>query len=261
MNPEKKVIALEARLKDSQNVVTLGVRTNFNDYSADDQQKIRHANKIYYPSSFYAELFDTIGKKTFPSYHTYKFVQDKIKQTALFDLLGIPHPKTRVYYGRRQKGRITDHFKFPFIAKVPRGSAMGRGVFLIRNAEELERYLERPHPAYIQEYLCIDRDIRVVVIGNRIVHAYWRVSAQNEFRTNVSLGGTVSLEPIPKAALDLALEAARLCRWDDVGIDICEYGGQFYVLEANMKYGKEGFRKAGIDYIKLMESLIENEQI
>ena len=91
--------------------------------------------------------------------------------------------------------------------------------------------------------------------------SYWRISAQNEFRTNVSQGGVVSLEPIPQAAVNLALEVARLCRWDDVGIDICEYEGQFFILEANMKYGKEGFRKAGIDYIKLMESLIENGQI
>jgi ribosomal protein S6--L-glutamate ligase len=261
MNPEKKVIALEARLKDCQNVVTLGVRTNFNDYSADDQQKIRHANKIYYPSSFYAELFDTIGKKTFPSYHTYKFVQDKIKQSALFDMLGIPHPRTRVYYGNRQKSRITEHFNFPFIAKIPRGSALGRGVFLIRNIGELTRYVQRSHPAYIQEYHHIDRDIRVVVIGHRIVHAYWRLNPPNEFRSNVSLGGRISLDAVPEPALKLALYTAHSCGWDDVGIDLCAGNGRFLVLEANMKYGKEGFRVAGIDYIELMERLIDNGDI
>ena len=212
MDSEKKVIALEARLKDCHNVVTLGVKTNFNDYSVADQQKIRHANKIYYPSSFYAELFDTIGKKTFPSYHTYKFVQDKIKQSALFDMLGIPHPRTRVYYGNRQKSRITEHFNFPFIAKVPRGSAMGRGVFLIRNTEELIRYAQRSHPAYIQEYHCIDRDIRVVVIGNRIAHAYWRLNPPNEFRSNVSLGGRICLDAVPAPALKLALHTAHAVR-------------------------------------------------
>ena len=261
MKPENKVIALEGRLKDCRNVITLGVKTNFNEYTAAEQQKIRRAKKIYYPSSFYAELFDTVGKKTFPSYHTYKFVQDKIKQTALFDLLGIPHPKTRVYYGRRQKGRITDQFKFPFIAKVPRGSAMGRGVFLIRNTEELERYVERSHPAYIQEYLCIDRDIRAVVIGNRIVHAYWRLNPPNDFRSNVALGGRISLEAIPETALALALNTARRCGWDDVGIDLCAGNGDYVVLEANMKYGKEGFRAAGINYIELMEQLIEDGDI
>jgi ribosomal protein S6--L-glutamate ligase len=46
-----------------------------------------------------------------------------------------------------------------------------------------------------------------------------------------------------------------------VGIDICECDCRFVVLEANMKYGKEGFRAAGIDYTDLMERLIENGDI
>jgi ribosomal protein S6--L-glutamate ligase len=57
------------------------------------------------------------------------------------------------------------------------------------------------------------------------------------------------------------LHTARSCRWDDVGIDICCHHGRYYVLEANMKYGKEGFRQAGIDYTKLMEDMIANEEI
>jgi ribosomal protein S6--L-glutamate ligase len=261
MRTTYKAIALEARLRGCNNVKTLGVRTNFSDYSPEEARLIRSADKIYYPTTFYADLFDAMGKATFPSYHTYKCVQDKIMQTALFELLELPQPKTRVFYGNRQKKAITDYFAFPFIAKIPRGSAMGRGVFLINNNDELHAYLKQTGTAYIQQYLPVDRDIRIVVIGDQIVHAYWRISAPDEFRTNISLGGVISLEPIPQGALNLALEVTRSCRWNDVGIDICEYEGQFFLLEANMKYGKEGFRKAGIDYIKLMESLIENEQI
>jgi ribosomal protein S6--L-glutamate ligase len=77
----------------------------------------------------------------------------------------------------------------------------------------------------------------------------------------VALGGTIDLDGVPEKACNLALRVARACRWDDVGIDICEHNGQFYVLEANMKYGREGFRKAGLDYDRLMESMIENEEI
>jgi ribosomal protein S6--L-glutamate ligase len=256
-----KAVALEARLKSCRNVITLGVKPNFTDYSTAEAALIRQARKVYYPTHFYAELFDTAGIATFPSYHTYKFVQDKIKQTALLSILGIPHPRTRVFYGKRQIAAITRHFRFPFIAKIPRGSAMGRGVFRIRNSEELDRYTLNATIAYIQEYLPIDRDIRVVVIGNRVVHAYWRIAPAGDFRTNVAVGGTVSLDPVPRAARELALDTARKCLWDDVGIDICQCNGQYYVIEANMKYGKEGFRQAGIDYIQMMESMIENGQI
>ena len=99
------------------------------------------------------------------------------------------------------------------------------------------------------------------LIGHRIVHAYWRIAPQNEFRSNIAVGGSVSLESVPQEALDLALHTALFCRWDDVGIDICRHEDNYYVLEANMKYGKEGFRQAGIDYTKLMANLIENEEI
>lgn len=261
MSDTDKAIALEGRLRDCKNVITLGVLSNFSDYSRRAAELIRSAEKIYYPSPFYADLFDAMGKRTFPSYHTYKCVQDKIKQTALFELLKIGHPRTRVYYGKRQKNSITEHFTFPFVAKIPRGSAMGRGVYLIQQEDQLADYLKLTDVAYIQEYLPVDRDIRVIVIGDRIVHSYWRIAPQNEFRSNIAVGGTVSLDAVPSQALELALHTARSCRWNDVGIDICRYQDDFYVLEANMKYGKEGFRVAGIDYVGMMEEMIRNEEI
>ena len=94
-----------------------------------------------------------------------------------------------------------------------------------------------------------------------MVHAYWRIAPPDDFRTNVAVGGTVSLDPVSKTAIDLALDTACRCGWDDVGLDICQYDGKYYVLEANMKYGKEGFRKAGIDYVRLMEQMITDGEI
>ena len=254
-------VALGGRLKACRNVIILGVKPNFSDYSSEEKAILRRSEKIYDPTAFYADLFNALGKPMFPSYATYRFAQDKIKQTALFQLLDIPHPKTRVFHGTRSRKAITEHFSYPFIGKIPRGSAMGRGVFLIRNASDLDAYCDTVSPAYIQEYLPLDRDIRVVVIGRKVVHAYWRISAPGEFRSNVALGAAIGLDLVPKEAIDLALHTARACRWDDVGIDICRFRDRLFVLEANMKYGKEGFRAAGIDYQTLMEELIGNGEI
>jgi len=254
-------IALEHRLRHCRNIRTLGVRPNFLDYSQDEIQAIRRAPKIYYPSVFYADLFDAADKAIFPSYHTYKCVQDKIKQTALFHLMDIPHPVTRTFYGKRRLEKITRAFRFPLIAKIPRGSALGRGVFLVRDDLQLQSYLRQSPVAYIQEYLPLDRDMRIVVIGDRVVHAYWRLAPKGEYRSNVAMGGRISFDRVPEAAQALALHTARSCKWNDVGIDICEHDGRYLVLEANMKYGKEGFRRAGIDYHRLMEELIENGAI
>jgi ribosomal protein S6--L-glutamate ligase len=258
---KRQVIALGHRLRNCRNVRTLGVRTNFGDYSTGEIEAMRRADSIYYPTAFYADLFDAAGKRTFPSYHTYKCAQDKIKQTALFEWLGIPHPATRVFYGRDRQPQILEKFRFPFVAKLPRGSAMGRGVFLVRGAEDLERYCRMASVAYIQEYLPIDRDMRLIVIGRRVVHAYWRIAPKGGILTNVAAGGRVSFDPLPPEAFELALRTAAACGWNDVGLDICRHDGRLYVLEGNMRYGREGFRRAGIDYANLMETLIENEEI
>ncbi len=257
----RRIVALGGRLKGCPMVHTLGVRPNFFDYDEQEREMILSSPKIYFPSTLYAELFRVIGKNTFPSFHTYQFAQDKIKQTALFHVAGISHPRTRVFYGKRQKKAIRAYFDLPLIAKEPRGSASGRGVYLIRSMDELDSYCQNQGPAYIQEYLPIDRDMRIVVVGKKVIHAYWRIAPAGDFRNNISAGGCIDLSAVPQKALELALRTAQACRWDDVGLDICEHQGTFYVLEGNMKYGLEGFKQADIDYMQLMLGLIRDGEI
>lgn len=251
-------VALEGRLRNCRNVVTIGVKPNLADYDGKEKRLIREADTIYYPSTLYAELFHAMGKRIFPSLSTYLFSQDKIKQTALFQIMGIPHPRTRVFYGKSQKTRITAYFSFPFIAKIPRGSAMGRGVFLIRNEKELYEYSQQTNIAYIQEFFPSDRDLRVVVVGGKPVLAYWRKAPDGDFRSNLAVGGNVDLNNLPAEAIALAVETAIKCDWDDVGLDLLPYRGKYYIIEANMKYGREGFRHAGRDYNQMMERMLEN---
>lgn len=258
---DNRPLSIGARLKHFNQINTIGLKPNFSDYSLQIQKQIKAAKKIFYPTAFYADLFNAMGKDTFPSFHTYKFAVDKIKQTAAFQMFDIPHPVTKVFYGEKQKEDILKYFDFPFIAKIPRGSAKGKGVYLIRTPEDLLQFLSIKGPAYIQKYLPIDRDMRIIIIGKKIRLAYWRVAAGKNFRTNVSQGGTISFNPLPQTALNLALETAQKCKWDDVGIDIIEHENQFYVLEGNMKYGTEGFKAAGIDYKKLLADLIINKEV
>jgi ribosomal protein S6--L-glutamate ligase len=244
-------------LKSNPDINTLGFRPCFNEYSAHEKKLIIEGEVIYFPTAFYADLFNAMGKKTFPSYHTYKFAMDKIKQTAMFGMLGLPHPKTGVFYGKTQKLTILKYFDFPFIAKQARGSTKGQGIYLIRDEKNLADYLRNNGPAYIQEYLPVDRDIRVIIIGKKIRLAYWRIAMSENFRTNLSQGGTISFEPVPEQALELAIKTAFKCGWNDVGIDIIlDRKKQPMVLEGNMKYGTKGFLAAGINYKKMLAELI-----
>jgi len=65
-----KRIALENRLRCCKHVITLGVRPNLDDYEPWQLELIRNAPVIYYPTAFYADIFDCLGKRTFPRYHT-----------------------------------------------------------------------------------------------------------------------------------------------------------------------------------------------
>jgi ribosomal protein S6--L-glutamate ligase len=107
----------------------------------------------------------------------------------------------------------------------------------------------------------MERDLRVVILGKRIVHAYWKESAPGEFRTNVAKGGRITLDPVPEGILNLALDVAIRCSFDFVGLDMCEHQGKVLILEANMNFGTQGFKEAGINYRELLCNMVTSGEI
>ncbi len=252
-------IALGSRLRGVPEVLTLGVKPNFCDYTPQERALIFGAPVILYPTLNYAQFFTTMGKRIFPSLETHLYADEKIKQTTLFYMLDIPHPRTRIYY-HLHHGDIVKDFRFPFIAKLPRASAQGRGVFKINNSEELARYLKLTHVAYIQEYLPHDRDLRVILINYKPILAYWRESPSENFRTNLFQGGSINFENVPEEALKMAQDLSRKCRFNDVGLDLIQNDGKWYLIEANMKYGRKGMKLKGMDLKEIIrEQLLSGE--
>ena len=253
-------IALGSRLKGVPEVLTLGVKPNFFDYSALERKLILGADIILYPTLNYAQFFTTTEKKIFPGLETYLYADEKIKQTTLFYMLEIPHPRTRIYYHLHHK-EILKEFSFPFIAKLARRSARGSGVFKINNFEELKSYLDITRIAYIQEYLPHDRDLRVVLIKYNPVLAYWRIGSPGNFRTNLAQGGKISFDDIPIDGVRLAQNSAWRCKFDDVGLDLIYSRGTWYVIEANMKYGRKGLKMIGLDLKEIMRQKLLSGEI
>ena len=252
-NEENIYPAIGSRLLGVPEVWTLGVKPNFPDYTPEERDFIKKSDLILYPTLNYAQFLTTLGKKIFPSLETYLYADEKIKQTTLFYMLNIPHPRTRIYYRLHHKD-ILNHFHYPFIGKLPRSSARGRGVFLIQNADQLEAYLERTKVAYIQEFIPHERDLRVVLINYQPVIAYWRIRHPDNFRTNLSQGGHISFDNIPSSGILAAQDATRKCRFNDVGIDLMEHGDQWLIIEANMKYGRKGLKMKGLDLKEVLRA-------
>jgi ribosomal protein S6--L-glutamate ligase len=231
-------------------VLTLGVRPNFLDYSEGEREMIMGSRMVLYPTHNYAQFLSTVGKRIFPSLETHLYADEKIKQTTLFYLLGIPHPRTRFYYHLHHKDILKD-FSFPFIAKIPRRSSQGRGVFLINDEQDLALYLEMTRIAYIQEYFPHEKDLRVVLLNFEPIICYWRISGPGNFRTNLSQGGQVSFEDLPAEGIETAVLCSKKCNFNEVGLDLIQHRGRWYVIEANMKYGRKAMKMKGLD-IKLI---------
>jgi ribosomal protein S6--L-glutamate ligase len=256
-----KIIALGSRLCGVPEVLTVGVKPNFLDYTAVERKLIMDADIILYPTLNYAQFFTTMGKRIFPSLETYLYADEKIKQSTLFLMLSIPHPRTRIYYHLHHKD-IQREFHFPFIGKLPRCSARGRGVFKIHDSSELTTYLKRTNIAYIQEFLPHDRDLRVLLVNYQPVLAYWRIRPPGDFRTNLSQGGTISFDDIPPEGIRLAQESCKKCKFNDVGLDLIFCEGEWYVIEANMKYGRKGLRIKGLNLKEIiLQRLLAGELV
>jgi len=160
-------------------------------------------------------------------------VHDKLLTARRLRSAGVPHPSTVGWRGNRQIP-----LKPPLVLK-PRFGSWGRDVFLCRNHEEVARVLravrERPwfvrHGALLQELVPPRAsDLRLVVAGGTVVGAGRRVAAHGEWRTNISLGGTIlPANPSPAARL-LAIAAASAVGADLVGVDLLPLDGDEYVV-------------------------------
>jgi len=253
-------IALGSRLHGIPEVITLGVKPNFRDYSSREKKLILDSRRILFPTLNYAQFLTTMGKEIFPSLETYLYADEKIKQTTLFYMLGIPHPKTRIYFHLHHDNIVKD-FGFPFIAKLARRSARGRGVFLIKNQDDLDQYLSLTNIGYIQEYLPHDRDLRVVLINYQPVLSYWRIRRSGNFKTNLSQGGKINFENISSKGVRIAKESAKNCRFNDVGLDLIRSQGRWYVIEANMKYGRKGLMMKGMNLKEVIRDKLLSGEI
>ncbi|HSG14469.1 MAG TPA: RimK family alpha-L-glutamate ligase [Gaiellaceae bacterium] len=162
---------------------------------------------------------------------------DKLATARILEAAGIPHPRTT----HVEPGMPLPESRFPAVVK-PRFGSWGQDVYLCRTSDDLPAILDavsrRPwwslHGALLQELVGAERrDVRVVVAGDRIVAGAQRIAAEGEWRTNVTLGGSVTRAEVPEDAEELALAAARTIGIDFAGVDLLPLGGGWIVLELN----------------------------
>lgn len=203
---------------------------------------LREADWVLFPDYWQLNaLVYGLNCRVFPSEASYRIGHDKVEMTRAFQTVAPEHtPWTMIEAnGPQERDLIWDAMALPFVAKLPKAS-MGEGVWLIESRDDWRRYCERTSVLYAQEYLPIDRDVRVVVVGDRVLTAYWRTQAEQGFYNNVARGGQIDTSPVPDIATELALRLARDLGVDHAGFDIALVDGYPFVLEFNRLFGNQG---------------------
>ena len=176
--------------------------------------------------------------------------RDKLRAIQILSRHDIGMPKTAFVRNRQDVLPAIDRVGgAPVVIKLLEGT-QGIGVILAPDRKVAEAIIETLHNTkqnvLIQEFIAESkgRDIRALVIGDRVVAAMRRTAQGDEFRSNVHRGGSVeavSLDPLYERT---AVRAAQIMGLRVAGVDMLEGNDGPMVMEVNSSPGLEGIERA-----------------
>ena len=180
--------------------------------------------------------------------------RDKLRSLQHLSRAGIDIPKTVMVSDPSQIHRALAIVGGPpAVLKVVKGT-QGIGVILAETEQAaltvLETFWNLGMNILVQEFIeeSEGRDIRALVVGDRVVTAMRRQAGIGEFRSNVHRGGTGTVVDLPESYRTAALEATRVMGLQLAGVDMLESQSGPKVLEINSSPGFEGLERwTGVD--------------
>lgn len=187
---------------------------------------------IYYDQDIYiGRLLEKQGMRLFNNISSIEICADKMLTHIALANSGIKMPNTisgflcyteNKHYSENQLNYIIEQLKLPLVAKLCYGSS-GDSVFLIKNKQELRdfcfKYKLQPH--LFQEYIqsSFGKDIRIMVVGNKVVGAMQRTNAI-DFRSNIACNGIGRPFDVDVKLKSLAENVSKILNLDYCGIDL-----------------------------------------
>jgi RimK family alpha-L-glutamate ligase len=181
---------------------------------------------------------------------------DKFYTTALLQEAGLPTPETIACESIDEamaaiRSILTGGSD---VIVKPIFGSMGHGLVRLSDPDvafRVLRSLEQTRPVYYVQR-AIDHggcDIRVFIVGGRVIGAIERWAADGDWRTNVARGGTARPLTLPAEWESFAVAAAGAVGADYAGVDLLpSRDGTVFVLEVNAIPGWQGLQRAtGVD--------------
>ncbi|WP_321417980.1 hypothetical protein [uncultured Desulfobacter sp.] len=203
---------------------------------------VKNAIAVLFPEYWQINpLVYALKKRIFPSVSTYHLGHDKVEMTRSLQMLCPENVlKTGIFSNENICfDELVAQFGLPFVCKQIRSSS-GLGVFLIRSLNDYQCYAQMNPVIYAQEYVPMERDLRIVIVGERVVSAYWRVGGTDHFHNNVSRGGMICRTDIPTDIVERVLQVAQALEVNHAGFDVAVTSHGIYVLEFNLYFGTQG---------------------
>ena len=213
---------------------------------------------------------EKIGVCMVNSRETISISSDKYRSYLRLQDYGLTQPKT-VLVPNKDGGKIAVEkldTKFPIIMKTLEGSK-GIGVLFVESERSLESLIQLLHnqtkdiDLLIQEYIKTDGDVRVHILGCKVIAAMKRDVIKGDFRSNVSQGAKIKEYPLTELEVEQCLLAAKAIdgSWTAVDFIASKNPNKIppYILEVNHSPGTEGIEEAtGKNIIKMVVDYYSN---
>lgn len=180
--------------------------------------------------NYVGEMLERAGMRLFNSAAAVAACDDKMLTAIRLSGIGVPMPRTlpgllcytpSAEIKPRAAAKVAE-LGFPVVVKTAHGS-MGKGVFRADDEEQLLALMEKVKcsPHLFQEYIAesAGRDLRVIVVGGRVLGGMERVS-DGDFRSNIGAGGSGRPYPVGADAAALCVKIADALGLDFCGIDL-----------------------------------------
>ena len=187
---------------------------------------------IFWDKDIYlAQRLEQQGFKLFNSARAVELCDNKILMYQELSKNNIRIPRTFIapktfeglnYSKRDFVNNVIKEIGLPLVIKEAYGS-FGEQVYLANTLEEANKIIDQIgyKDFLMQEYIASSkgRDIRINAVGNKAIVSMYREN-NNDFRSNISNGGTgYKFEP-KQEYLDLAIKASKALGLDFAGVDV-----------------------------------------
>jgi len=183
--------------------------------------------------------FQAMGIYTTDTAYSQELCRDKLRCLQYLMRQNIPFPTTGFAYAKEDFKRIIKTVGGCLLVIKLNEGTEGMGVFLAEDEKAAKNFLGtfQQFDARImaQEFIAESSgtDVRVAVIGGKILGAYKRVSQDGDFRANVALGGQVSPEQLSAEEEDIALRSTKALGLNFAGVDLIRSKNGPLVIEVN----------------------------